>query len=618
MAKVINLEERLNRITSETINSYINDERYKFFDNKVEVAKNVIKTICSNESRTNHAILAASMQAGKTAVMNAVCDLLILSGIASELNIKRFIFATGMNDVKLKEQTIERAFSQIIGANEENVCFKLNKADKNSKFFFLKNSDLINAKIPLKNSILFLDEVQFGTNESNQLTKFLLRNGVDWKNRQGLRSNNTFIISVSATPFNEMVSDTLDVKKIVNISKDSNYIGVSEFLSNDMIMDATRDDLIDGSIFQYITEAYYRMKEETIGCGIIFIRTREFPLIKYNSFVSEKFDLIELTCANSSNIDYELINDPIDKMISKYDYLTQRNKRGSIKPIIVLIKGAFRAGVTIPERHKDFVYMVYDFSTSAETTAQALLGRMCGYRNVENDNWKRTRFYINKKFSEQYGLWEKDYSNKDNIPSDRMQYEWVEKGYSGGKVEIASKCCGNVAIPLTDEEIMKFFSISGKNTSANLCKRAEPIYREVLENRRMLNSEDMKYDYIGEVYLRGKNNYALSTRRIRFDGFSEDGLVFQFKPDKIKDFAKSHDGRTEFTEDDLGLKSIYLVLDANVIKDEEKNSITITGNKRLLVYQVKAALRTKVANRSNMFKPHKCTDLSYEAKTRGK
>ena len=460
MAKVIDLEGRLNRITADELNSHIEDNSYRFYDNKVEVAKNVIKSICSSENRTNHVILAASMQAGKTAVMNATCNLLILSGIANELRIKRFIFATGMNDVKLKEQTIERAYSQIIGANCKTICEKFDEMDNNSKFFFLKNSDLSRMDIPLKNSIIFLDEVQFGTNENNTLTKFLCNNGVDWKNKDNyLRANNTFIVSVSATPFSEMVSDTVNVKKIVNISKDSNYIGVSEFLANDMIESATRNDLTNGSVFDYIEDAYHRMVRESKGCGIIFIRTRDFPLVKFHSFVDSHFDIIELSCNRSSNIDYTSLYNPINQMINKYDYLVSRNKKGGVKPILVLIKGAFRAGVTIPTRHKDFTYMVYDYSTNPETTAQALLGRMCGYRDISNDNWKRTKFYLNKTLCEQYGKWEQDYSNKNNIPSERTRFEWVDKGYIGGDIEFASKCTKNVAIELTDSEILDLYSI---------------------------------------------------------------------------------------------------------------------------------------------------------------
>lgn len=44
------------------------------------------------------------------------------------------------------------------------------------------------------------------------------------------------------------------------------------------------------------------------------------------------------------------------------------------------------------------------------------------------------------------------------------------------------------------------------------------------------------YDYIGEAVLSGKNNYTIKTQQKRFEDFSEDSLVYQFRPYKIKDF----------------------------------------------------------------------------------
>lgn len=605
MAKVIDLENRLNAVTSETINNEIELNENKVYDNKVSVAKEAIKSLCSNEKRTNHVILAASMQSGKTAVMNCICNILLLSKLYVDMGIKKFIFATGMNDVKLKKQTVERAFGQIIGANEENMCFDMSKQTKNSKFYFLKNSDLPKAKVSLRNAILLLDEVQYGTNEKNNLTKFLTNNKIDWKDKQSLSSNNTYIVSVSATPFNEMVSDTLDVKKIINIKKDDNYVGISEFLSNDSILDATRDDILNGSIFRYIEEAYERMKIETRGCGIIFIRTREFPLIKHNSYVEEHFDVIELS-ANGSNIDYSLINDPIDKLITRYDYFTNKgNKRMKYRPILVLIKGAFRAGVTIPTRHKDFTYMVYDFSVNPETTAQALLGRMCGYRNLETGYWKRTIFYVNKKLAEQYSRWESDYSNKSNIPSSKEEYSWVDKDYKGGITEVCDKPIQNLAIDLSDSEVMDFFNKDSKRSSDSLCRRIKPIYDNFLKERGL--EKEGSYDYICEVYLSGKNNYARSTQTRRFESFKDNVVINKFRPEKCKEFVNKN-GRDTLTIDDIGTKIVSLALDANIIENDN-GTYTISGNKRLLVYRTELSLRTRVPNRKDMFKIHKCTDL---------
>lgn len=606
MARILNLEQRLSVITTEAINSHITNDEDKFFDTKINVAKDVISNLFSETERSNHVILAASMQSGKTAVMNAICNMLELTGFDKEAHINKFIFATGMNDVQLKSQTMIRALSQLINANEENICTDLKKQNNKSRYYFLKNSDLAKGNISLKNSLILLDEVQYGSNENNNLTKFLQRNGCDWKNKTSLLSNNTFMVSVSATPFNEMVSDTINVKKIISIQKDDNYVGISQFIDNDMIYEATKDDIINGSIFNYIEETYNTIVKETQGCGIIYIRTRDFNVIKYNSFIQNKFEVLEIA-ANGSNIDYDLINERVDRMFNRYDYITSHNRtRVILKPIIVLIKGAFRAGVTIPTKHKDYTYMVYDYSTNPETTAQALLGRMCGYRNINESYWKRTKFYVNKKLSEQYANWEKDYTNKHNIPCEKTKFQWVDENYQGGFVEVSSKSCGNIAINLSDDEISELYLFNKTVGRGETCGSIKQILDVLLPKH---NINDFHYNYVGETHLKGKNNYARSSQIRRFESFTEDCSVFQFRPHKISAFMMENNGRTELTTEDIGKRALYVVLDATIVEDENSN-LVIGGNKRLLLYNIEVAMRTKVADRKNMFKLHKCTDLN--------
>lgn len=602
MAKVVDIDGRLKRLTDKVINSNL-DSNNAIFSDKIEVAKNLLRTLASSEARTNHVILAASMQSGKTAVMNALCNIIQIGKFDIDMGIKRFIFATGMNDVQLKQQTLIRALKQLVGTNEETICFDLNKATSKSKFFFLKNSDLLKGKINLNNSLLLLDEVQYGTNENNALTRFLVKNKFDWKDTAELRKRNLYIVSVSATPFNEMVSDTKNVKKVINISKGENYIGVSEFYKNGQILDGDSNDIVNGSIFGYIDEAHARIMSETNGCGVIFIRTRDFVNIKYNTTIEERFNVLEIA-SNGSNIDYSLIYTSVDKMITRYKFLQENGRKHTkIKPILVLIKGAFRAGVSIPTEHKDYVYMVYDYSKNAETTAQALLGRMCGYRDISKDNWKRTIFYVNEKLAEQYATWENDYSIKSNIPCERMKYEWVDKDYSHGATEITSKSCGNIKIPLSDKEIAMLYS---KNKKVHDKERINSLFQDILKDR---NINTIHYDYIGETHLSGKNNYARSSQIKRFESFNDTLAVFKFRPEKIKEFLTKNNGRTELIKDDIGTKAVYLVLDANIVEQED-NSLVISGNKELLVYYVEVANRTKVGNRKSMFKEHKCTDLN--------
>ena len=104
----------------------------------------------------------------------------------------------------------------------------------------------------------------------------------------------------------------------------------------------------------------------------------------------------------------------------------------------------------------------------------------------------------------------------------------------------------------------------------------------------------------------GKNNYAKSSQEKRFNSFSADSLVFQFRPEKIKKFVEETN-RDYITKDDLGKKCISLVLDATI--NENGKEITIGGNKRLLVYYVEVGQKRRVFSRKNQYKAHKDTKI---------
>ena len=88
------------------------------------------------------------------------------------------------------------------------------------------------------------------------------KHGVDWKNTNELIKRNIYIVSVSATPFDELVSDRIQSKKMVELDTDSTYVGVSNYLNKDVVFNADKDDIQDdGAIFDYIMDADWRMED---------------------------------------------------------------------------------------------------------------------------------------------------------------------------------------------------------------------------------------------------------------------------------------------------------------------------------------------------------------------
>lgn len=580
------------------------------FDSQINTARKIVLQLGSNTTRRNHVNVIASMQAGKTGTCNSVINIINASKLYKSMAIKKYMFITGMNDCGLKNQTYVRLKEQVIGASDDNI-YVGKRSKKNlseNKYFVLKNSDLLSYEGNIDNSLIFIDESHYGSNEKNILTKFLVKHGIDWKDTNELIKRNIYIVSISATPFDELVSDTVNCKKMIELSTDNNYVGVTDYLKNDLIFDADKNDIsYEGKIFDYIIDAHHRMIDNDED-GIVIIRTRDFETILENQYVQTHFDVFEMS-SSGSKIEYDKFNRFIEIIYNKNEEYKRKKKvlgelgikvdSPNTKPLLVLIKGAFRAGITINSKHKDIIYMVYDNGLKADTTAQALLGRMCGYRSSK-DHINKTYFYIKKTYADMYSQWENNFQNKNLIPCDKCVFEWADNGYQGDDVIFGSRSCGNFSLPLEDIDILDIYSkCKGKRNRNNII---EPIIAELLKR----NNYHIPYDYIGEVHVSGKNNYAKSSQDKRFNSFSSDSLVFQFRPDKVKKFC-SETNRDYLTKDDIGKKCISLVLDATIT--DNNGEISVGGNKRMLVYYVEVGQKRRVFSRKNQYKPHKDTKI---------
>jgi hypothetical protein len=313
--------------------------------------------------------------------------------------------------------------------------------------------------------------------------------------------------------------------------------------------------------------------------------------------------------SSGSNIEYETFNEMVRDLIEKNEYNKKVSKMKSsssviggmpkmyVKPLIVLIKGAFRAGITLDSRLKDYVYMIYDFSLKADTTAQALLGRLCGYREKKADI-SNTYIYVNKKFADMYSAWENDFQNRKIVPCSKTTFEWIPNNVKNPLAQIGTKSRGNIAIDLTDKEIREIYQFSAQlKNRVGYMKLALP---EILKK----HGVNLKYDYVGEAVLSGKNNYTKASQLKRFESFSVDSLVYQFRPYKIKDFVLETN-RDYLTNDDLGKSAVFVVLDATI----EDNGHKIGGNKRLLIYNVEVGQKIMIPNLKSLYKAYKDTDL---------
>jgi len=592
-------------------NGDANDVRY-IFDEQINAAKEIVCSFLDMTTRRGHVFLVARMQSGKTGTTNAVCNIVNNLQLNGQMMVNKFFFISGMNDCGLKSQTHKRLIEQVTDANVSNTYIgkrSLQKGNRmeNMKYFCLKNSDLMGFDGSIDNSIIFIDECHYGSNATNKLTKFLEKNGVSWKNENNLISRNIYIVSVSATPFSEMISDTIDCKKVIVLNTSSGYYGVSDFYDNGQVHESksgSHDDIAD--ILFALREGYTQMRKDDV-CGICFVRCRNFEELKSRNFIKYNFDVYEMD-ASSTKINYDKLNVRIEELLEINRYNSQFKgietpyilaKKKPIKGLLVIIKGAFRAGITIDAKYKDYVYCVYDHNTTAAATAQAMLGRMCGYRG-ENKNLV-TQFWVNSRYAEQYSEWESSDFDKDNIPCDGFQKIWIENtaDLSKGTPIYASKSCGNFAIELSKEEVEKLY-IACK-AKRNGRKNAMVLFPQLLAKKGI----QCNYDYFHEAAMSGKNNYKNSSQIKRFDSFSNDSLVYGFRASEIAEF-KEKTGRDYLTREDYGLRCVSIVLDAEI----DKNTDTcIGGNCRLLVYYSEVGAFRMAPNKNSMYQKHKDTNI---------
>jgi hypothetical protein len=549
-----------------------------------------------HDARNRHIILGAQMQMGKTGALMALINVLLKTGYGSTyFKIKKYFILTGMNDNGWVTQTKFRMLMQIIGISNDN----LDCGDDDEKmygeptFVLLKNHEIKMTKHDLKDCMVIIDESHFGSSANSVLTNFLKRNGADWKNdSDSLRKNNIYIVSVSATPFDELHSDIAISKEIVLLEEGKNYFGLVNFFDNNQLYKADDRDFklpkkLMGEenqypIIDYIQDAYGRMIKDDINNvgpkGIIMIRAnkRKNDIIEKNEWVQKNFRVILMNAKEMGKVNYSLLIDLVKVM-----------KCSNEKPLLILVKGGYRAAITIEEEHKDLTYMVYDYSKQIYATPQGLVGRYCGYR-TNPEFVGRTKFYVNLEHTTQYVGWIINNLCRDYTPS---QMNWEEESkitpedlsifklsISQGiydenmYTKISSKLIEIYETSLTDEMVNRFKTIHSYDNPDD--KRQEiavlmrnQIIPQILEENRV---SELSFNYIGELYINPGGYQQTIIKR----WFNESGSSLRVDSRGHSDYLKLN-GKSEkrikdlkLTTKDVGSKYIHLVLnyDCNVLR----------------------------------------------------
>ena len=366
----------------------------KVYPNQVKCAITGLKMYDSNQPRPNHLVVRGKTQAGKTGVLTAMIMLIRKFGLEGAMGLSKIYYITGDNTTKLVKQSMSRLSDCFRG---EGISCEL---------ICMKNSDLkkdIDNVFELTNAIVFIDESHYGTSsEDNILIQWLTSKGLDLKNNKGLIAKNIYIATNSATPYGEINSDLGKWKSYVSLETDEGYIGFEELYMNGNIVPVANplNKSNADNLFVQLRSHLDLIKDKSgkEKCAVIRVTGKNFA--KYKD-IAEKYFNVEIFDGSKTEVPY----DTIHKMMEhEYEYDIEG------KPLLIVVKGAYRMGITIPNYCKVNVGLVFDFADDVKTTEQGLLGRMTGYWNT--DDWKDLFVYINSKhYDSLRGCYIEDESN---------------------------------------------------------------------------------------------------------------------------------------------------------------------------------------------------------------
>jgi hypothetical protein len=301
-------------------------------------------------------LLLAQPQSGKSGTYMDVA----YKSIEQNL-FKSVVIITGSPDLSLIKQVEAniKDITEIYKMENPELCEDI---DRYEKIKILKPSQCNNYKI--RNDTLFIhDESHYAQDINNIIGKFMKKMGLDGallstNNVDYLRERNIAFISVSATPFSELIQNQSNKglqKKIVTLYPGDTYIGINQLpikyieqrhMTMDFIEEKIQDPKYNG---KYIIVRTHNTKDTGLSdlCNLMSV-----PY--HTIFQGDNYDILDVAPDNQDC------------------------------PHIIHISGKGRMGQVFAKRtQKRYIGAVIETSKlpNTDTAIQGLLGRMCGYYN---------------------------------------------------------------------------------------------------------------------------------------------------------------------------------------------------------------------------------------------
>lgn len=517
------------------------------YPNQIQCAIDVLKNFDSDSDKTNHVVVKGFTQSGKTGVFTALINIIIKEKLSTILRVDKIIYLTGDNSRALPNQTRERILEQSMVEVDDNGNYNdldgddetidVLEGDKVIPIYFIKNSYCKKCSIDLRNSMIFIDESHYGTTRANNsVVKLLEKNGINLQNDKSLSENHIYIISNSATPYKEIESDLISSKLYSILEPGEDYRGIMDFgeqvcVHSEHIMKNESEfiNFMETEVYNHLLEI---QQSSNLHKAVILRQSKKNSNL-LTKLDSTKFSIKEVN-SNDNSIDYNSIETAI---------LNQHRgwKLGEETTfILIVIKGAYRMGISIPSNIKRLIGVVYDVTSSKdnfETTEQGLLGRMCGY--YSDNEWKNIKFYLNKTH------WEELYRYYTETPIEELCGVSPRHGIKTEKKQY---------IPCNKEEHTTIQAIIDNNgdDSYFIDYVIDTSYVEI-ESSKNYRKEFLE-SFVKEFY---PNYIFLENRRLKKD--SPKTLIQLSLRKEI--IAKGHGYKNMLIEENVGKKCLNIIVD---------------------------------------------------------
>jgi len=544
------------------------DSNEVLHDNQIECAVRILKQFDNTKyPRANYIVIKGFTQSGKTGVFTSLIN--IINNLNKSipwkdpvLNIKKIVYITGDNSKALTSQTKKRTFDQTFSDeyNDDviNVIF-VKQSDCTNDLKGKDMNQVLGENFSLDNTLIFLDESHYGTtNIKNKVPKWLESYGLDLKNNNSLQEKNSYIISNSATPYQEMESDIVLSKARIILHKGEGYVGIYDFAPNIIPVDSqwsNRNSSKDYLRWSGLMRETYNMIKATGEnlCSIVRMSISNYEFHKY--MMNLYFDTEVINVSNNS-LNYRTMESTI------ISYCETGFNQSSGKYLMIIIVGGLRMGISIDNIVKNKIKMIYDYTSTAKavwTTEQGLIGRMTGYR--EGDAWKNTKFYIRGEHWDKLSDYYSDVNNDElltfNTPISSKKVEtkiWSdEEGYD----ELDSNIMIGIDIIKDYENIHDSFGsdmikIFGAKKFKQILSKYTSEIRKYLENK--------------DVFF--KNALVMDQRKKHTKNTSYSSENFNASDYHKKEYCDENIGRNAYTYsvDDRDINNIKLFVIIGVFK----------------------------------------------------